>query len=304
MKRYVLCAAVGLLLVVLAGCGGGHDTERDRLLDSVRALMAGWANQDSALLNRYVSLDYAFDEQGKADHIAAIEADFPDIRSFDLTGVHVELLGGGLATARVQFTAELYADISSLDQTSSIMAWAPSTNVLNQIWIKDFDGVWRLAAEYLELSWVRDNRPDITDLSIQSGDYFAPGHVAQFSAYAVERGSSYRVTLWPSCIASSLFDPDYMFGWGSATYSGEMTVRSDASGEYSFSIIGQSDATGNPRMLGRTLRAEYIVVSDTAGKSIIIGGKVVPGSKQSLFRHLRIRRAVGQYRQPHPSAAR
>ncbi len=302
MKRLLAVLMAPVLLGLVTGCGHHGDADRANLLASVSGLMSGWVTENPIYLERNISADYAFDEQNKDDHIAAIVADFPDIRSVRVIRRQLEILSPNLASVQVEFTAELFADIASLDQPAPILAWVPNRNWLDQVWIKDFDGVWRLAAEYLQGSWVLDDTPAISSFSVSAGDQIRPGDTGPFSAAASAASSSYRVTLWPSCDAAASFDPLSDFGFGGATYDGEITVRSDALGEYSFSIIGQTDIVGSPHMVGRLLNAVYIVVSDRAGRAII-GGKTVPGNRQSLFRHLRIRRAAGQYREPRPGVA-
>jgi len=303
MKRWAWLALAALALGALAGCGGNHEnTDRDTLLASIGGLMTGWARQDSAYLDAFISADYAFDEQGKADHIAAIVADFPDLRNFRLVRQQVEIVSPNLASAQVEFTVQLIADVASLDQATATFAWVNSDNLLDQVWIKDFDGVWRLAAEYLKGSWVQDDTPVISSFSVQPGDQIPPGDTGPISAIGSAASPAERVTLWPDSVAAALFTPTFSFGFGSATYSGDITIRADALGEYSLAIIGQTDILGDPRMVGRLLQAEYIIVSTRAGRAFL-GGKVVPGNRQSIFRRLRIHRAAGQHRDPKPGTA-
>jgi hypothetical protein len=302
MKRWLMVGIAVLALGMLAGCGNDESSDTQALLTSVRGLMTGWATENPAYLQQYISEDYAFDEQNKADHIASIVADFPDIRNFRLINQRLDIVTSNIASVQVEFTASLFADIASLDEPTAILAWVPSDNTLDQVWIKDFDGVWRLAAEYLQGSWVRDDTPVIDFFSVAPGDRIAPGATGGFSATGSASSISYRVTLWPDSIAAAYFTPQFAFGFGVADYSGDITVRTDAFGEYSFSMIGQTDIIGNPRMVGRLLRAVYIVVSDRSTGRAIIGGKTVPGNKQSIFRLMRIRRSVGQLKEPRPGA--
>ncbi|HUT74042.1 MAG TPA: hypothetical protein VM221_04305 [Armatimonadota bacterium] len=301
-KRWALLVTALLALGLSGGCQDKDDVDRRRLLASVSGLMTAWAREDPALLERYISEDYAFDEQSKADHIAAIAADFPDLRDFRLARQQLEIISPNLASVQVEFSAQLLADVAALDHPTPILAWAPSVNALDQVWIKDFDGVWRLAAEYLQRSWVVDDTPVIGSFSVSPGDQIRPGDTGAFTAVASAASNSHRVALWPGCDAAQSFSPDFAFGFGVATYDGDITMRSDAFGEYSFAVIGQTDIPGSPRMLGRMLRAVYIVVSDRAGRAII-GGKTVPGNTQSVFRRMRIHRAAGRYREPRPGAA-
>lgn len=304
MTRWAAALLLVLAVGLLPGCDDDDEADLDRqyLLQSVSGLMTGWQTENPIYLERYISEDYAFDEQGKDDHIAGIVADFPDLRNFRVLRTWAQVVTPDLASVQVQFTAELLADIAALDEPTSILAWVRSDNMLDQVWIKDFDGVWRLGAEYLQSSWVLDDTPIITSFSVDPGDQIRPGDTGGFTSAASATSITHRVTLWPSSDAAAAFNPEYDFGFGSATYSGEVTIRSDAWGEYSFAMIGQSDIPGRPQMLGRTLRAVYIVVSDRAGRAII-GGKTVPGNKQSIFRRMRIRRAARQYREPIPGAA-
>ena len=302
MKRWVMVVTALLALALFSGCNDRQDPDREHLLASINGLMTGWVTENPTYLQRYTSNDYAFDEQNKADHIAAIVADFPDIRSLRVVRQQVEVVSPNLASAQVEFTAQLYADIAALDEPASILAWVASDNVLDQVWIKDFDGVWRLGAEYLQGSWVLDDTPVISSFSVQPGDQIPPGDTGAFSSVASAASNTHRVGLWPSSDAAAYFDPEFVFGFRSATYQGDITVRTDAYGEYSFAMIGQTDVPGTPRMLGRSLRAVYIIVSDRAGRAII-GGKVVPGNKRSVFRRMRIHRAAGHYDQPQPGAA-
>jgi len=299
MKRWLIVVPVLLVVGLLAGCGGGGNSDRDALLSSIRGYMTGWAQQNQSFLDAFVSADYAFDEQNNADHIASVVADFPDLRNLQVINQTVEILSPNLASATVEFTALLNADIASLDQPSSLFAFVPSDNFLSQIWIKDFDGVWRLAAEFLSASWVLRATPVINLLSPLEGDHIAPGAIGAVSALGSAADNSLRVTLFPDSIAAAAFDPTFAFGFGALQYDGEVTVRSDASGEYSLSVIGQTDAVGDPQMVGRALQAEFIVVSTRAGRAYY-GGKTVPGNRQSLFRYMRIRRAAGKYWQPKP----
>jgi len=302
MKHWVLLITALLALGLVAGCSDKEDPDLQRLIANVNSLMAGWATENELQLERLISADYAFDEQNKADHIAAIVADFPDLRNFRLVKQQVEVISPNLASVQVEFTAQLLADVAALDQAVEDFAWVPSYNVLDQVWIKDFDGVWRLAAEYLQGSWVLDDTPVISSFSVQPGDQIPPGDTGAFSSVASAASNTHRVGLWPSSDAAAYFDPEFVFGFRSATYQGDITVRTDAYGEYSFAMIGQTDVPGTPRMLGRSLRAVYIIVSDRAGRAII-GGKVVPGNKRSVFRRMRIHRAAGHYDQPQPGAA-
>lgn len=300
MKRWLLVALVLLGVAALAGCDRNEESADQRaLLSSVAGLMTGWATQNPIYFERFISEDYAFDEQNKADHIASIVADFPDLRNFRLVRQQLAVISADLASVQVEFTADLFADIAALDNPTALMAFVPSDNLLDQVWIKDFDGVWRLAAEYLQGSWVLDDTPVINAFSVAPGDQIAPGNTGEFSAAASASSTALRVMLFPSSDAAASFDPTFAFGFGAATYVGEIVVRSDAFGEYSFAMIGQTDIPGSPRMVGRLLRAVYIVVSDRAGRAII-GGKVVPGNRQSLFRRVRIHRAAGQYKEPTP----
>jgi len=299
MKRWLVVVPVLLAVGLLGGCGGGGNSDRDALLSSIRGYMTGWAQQNQSFLDAFVSPDYAFDEQNKADHIAAVVADFPDLRNLRVVSQTVDILSPNLASASVEFTALLNADIASLDQPTSIFAFVPSDNFLSQIWIKDFDGVWRLAAEFLSASWVRSATPVIELLSPLEGDHIAPGAIGAVSALGSAASNSLRVTLFPDSIAAASFVPTSVFGFGAVQYDGEITVRSDALGEYSLTMIGQTDAIGNPQMVGRSVRAEFIVVSTRAGRAYY-GGKTVPGNRQSLFRYMRIRRAAGKYWQPKP----
>jgi hypothetical protein len=303
MKHWTWLVLAALALSLLAGCGGGHENaDREALLTSISGLMTGWARQDSAYLEAFISEDYAFDEQGKADHIAAIVADFPDLRNFRLVRQQVDIVSPNLASAQVEFSVQLFADVASLDQVTATFAWANSDNLLDQVWIKDFDGVWRLAAEYLKGSWVQDDTPVISSFSVQPGDQIRPGDTGPISAIGSAASTGQRVTLWPDSVAAASFSPTFSFGFGAATYSGDITTRTDALGEYSLAMIGQSDIPGNPLMAGRLLRAEYIIVSTRAGRAFL-GGKVVPGNRQSIFRRLRIHRAAGKYQDPRPGTA-
>jgi hypothetical protein len=299
MKRWLIVVSVFLAVGLLAGCGGDHNSDRDALLSSIRGYMTGWVQENASFLNAYVSADYAFDEQNKADHIASIVADFPDLRDLKVVHQTVDLLSPNLASGTVEFTALLNADIASLDQPTSVFAFVPSDNFLSQIWIKDFDGVWRLAAEFLSGSWVLSASPVIELLSPLEGDQIAPGATGFVSALGSAANNSLRVTLFPDSIAAASFDPTSVFGFGAVQYDGDITVRTDALGEYALTMIGQTDAIGNTQMVGRSVRAEFIVVSTRAGRAYY-GGKTVPGNKQSLFRYVRIRRAAGKYFQPKP----
>ena len=300
MKHWALLVSALVALSLLAGCGGNHENvDRDALLASIGGLMTGWATQNESYLQQFISADYAFDEQNKADHIAAIVADFPDMRNLRLVRQQVEIISPNLASAQVEFTVQLFTDVASLDQASSIFAWAPSDNLLDQVWIKDFDGVWRLAAEYLKGSWVQRDTPVISSFSVQPGDQIAPGDTGAMSAVGSAENAGERVTLWPSCDAAASFNPTSVFGFGAAEYAGDVTMRTDALGEYSLAMIGQTDILGNVQMVGRLLTAEYVVVSTRSGRAFL-GGKVVPGNKQSVFRHMRIHRAAGKYREPRP----
>jgi hypothetical protein len=299
MKRWLIVVPVLLAIGLLAGCGGGGNSDRDALLSSVRGYMTGWARQSQSLLDAFVSVDYAFDEQNKADHIASVVADFPDLHNLQVVNQSVDIISPNLASAEVEFTALLNADIASLDQATSTFAFVPSDNFLSQIWIKDFDGVWRLAAEFLRASWVLSATPVINLLTPLDGDHIAPGAIGAVSALGSAADNSLRVTLFPDSVAAASFVPTSAFGFGALQYDGEITARSDASGEYSLSIIGQTDVIGNPQMVGRSLRAVFIVVSTRAGRAYY-GGKTVPGNRQSLFRYMRIRRAAGKYYQPKP----
>ncbi|UCH34472.1 MAG: hypothetical protein JSV65_18415 [Armatimonadota bacterium] len=301
MKRWVPLLVVLLAVVLLPGCGDDDDPDRRALLNSVNGLMTGWVQEDSRYLQLYISEDYAFDEQSKADHIAAIVEDFPYLRNLTFVRQHAQIVSPNIATVQVEFAADLLADIAALDYPTTIEAWVRTDNWFDQVWIKDFDGVWRLAAEYLQRSWVLDDTPVIDFFSVDPGDQIPPGDTGGFTASAYAGSTAHRVTLWPDSDAAAYFDPDYAFGFGSASYSGDITVRSDAYGEYSFAMIGQTDIPGSAQMLGRRLRAEYIVVSDRAGRAII-GGKTVPGNRQSIFRRMRILRAAGQREDPVPGA--
>ena len=307
MKRCILVLVLALAVGLLTGCDDDEDPDRRRLLSSIAGLMTGWATENPIYLEQFISEDYAFDEQNKDDHIAAIVADFPDLRNFRLVRQELDIIPPNIASVQVEFTADLFADVASLDEPAPILAWAASVNLLDQVWIKDFDGVWRLGAEYLQGSWVVDDTPVINTFSVDSGDQIRPGDTGLFSATASAASTAYRVVLWPSSDAADFFDPDFAFGFGSASYAGEIAIRSDAFGEYSFAMIGQTDVPGNPLMRGRLLRAVYIVVSDdpqalVAGRAII-GGKVVPGNRRSVFRRMRIRRAAGRYEEPTPGTA-
>jgi len=305
MKRGFALALVILAGLLLSGCdGNGGSSDRNALLASVRGLMTGWSTENPVFLEQYISQDYAFDEQNKADHIASIVADFPDIRNFRLVDQRLDIVSPNIASVQVEFTASLFADVASLDETLAIMAWVPSDNTLDQVWIKDFDGVWRLAAEYLQGAWVQDDTPVIDLFSVAPGDRIAPGATGSFSASGSASSIAQRVTIFPDSLAAASFVPDFAFGFGVADYSGEITVRTDAFGEYSFAMIGQTDIIGNPRMVGRLLRAVYIVVSDRSTGRAIIGGKTVPGNKRSIFRHVRIRRAVPDLKEPKPGTGR
>jgi len=304
MKRWALLVLAALVVGGLVGCGGNDAGDRGPLLTSVTGLMTGWANQNSAYLDAYISADYAFDEQNKDDHIASIVADFPDMRNFHVVRQELDIISPDLASVQVEFTAQLDADVASLDQLTSTYAWVNSRGLFDQVWIKDFDGVWRLAAEYLKGAWVQDDTPAMSHFSVQPGDQIQPGDTAPVSATGAASSTAQRVTLWPDCVAAASFSPSYDFGFGVATYDGDITTRTDADGEYSLAIIGQSDIVGDPRMVGRLLQAEYIVVSTRAAGRAFIGGKVVPGNRRSIFRRVRIHRAAGQVGSPRPGAAR
>jgi hypothetical protein len=302
MKRWTLLLVM-LALGFLAGCGGGGNPDQEALLASIRGYFSGWAQQNPALINAFVSADYAFDNQGKADHVAAIAADFPDMANFRLVRQTVDILSPNLASATVEFTMLLNADIASLNQPTSIFQFVPSDNFMSQVWIKDFDGVWRLGAEFLSASWVLSATPVINLLTPLDGDTIAPGAVGGVSALGSAASTGERVTLFPDSVAASSFVPTFSFGFGVADYRGEVTIRTDAFGEYSLSTIGQTDIIGSAKMVGRSLRSVFIVVSTRKVSRAFLGGKTVPGNKQSLFRYMRIRRAAGQYGQPRPGKA-
>jgi len=304
MKRWMLLLLVVLALGLFAGCGDHGNPDRDAVLASMREYFSGWAQQKPTLIADFVSADYAFDEQNKADHVAAVVADLQNMANFRLVNQTVDIVAPDLASASAEFTALMDVDVSALDQPPGNFQFEPSDNSLSQVWIKDFDGVWRLAAEFTAAAWVKSATPVINLLTPQDGDQIVPGGVGAVSALGSASSTAQAVALFPDSIAANSFVPDSAAGFGAANYSGQVNIRTDAFGEYSLAMIGQTDMPGNPMMVGRSLRGVFIVVSTRAVGRAFLGGKTVPGNKQSLFRYMRIRRAAGQYKQPRPGKAR
>jgi hypothetical protein len=291
MKRRLAINGILLAIVVaLCGCGGGgKNPDEARIERNFLALMQGWANEDLLPFELYISENYAFDEQGKADHIAAIQADFAWISNFRLLGYSIDLASADLAYVRANATMQIYADVAALDYPQAIVQWSRSDQVLEQIWVRDFDGVWRLGAEFVSRGWVLGNTPSISDVSVQPGAVFLPGSTRAVYGLAVG-GDDLRVTLWPDSAAAAGFSPESVYGFGSASYSGNFVVRSDAWGEYAFTFIGQTDRLGQAKMVGRNLWATFIEVQQTLAPSAK-KKNIIAGNRISMFRHLRIKGA-------------
>jgi len=286
-------ALLGILAAaLLAGCGGGGGKSADeaRIEQNLLRLMQGWKFEDIQPFLLFISEDYAFDEQGKADHIASVEADFPFISNFTLAGYNIDVLSGQMASATVNVRFNLVADVSALDQPTSDFQQVSSAAVLEQVWVRDFDGVWRLAAEFTSRAWVLRDLPTIFDISVLPGATFRAGQI--YDVFGGARASSdLRITMFPDSVAAADFQPDSIFGFGVTTYSGDFLVSSAAVGEYAFAFIAQADRPGQPVMIGRALRANFIEVQQAAAAA---KKRVIPGNRISMFRHMRIKSATGQ----------
>jgi hypothetical protein len=302
MRRAAL--AIVVAFGVLAGCGGGTESEESKaeraIKKNILRLAAGWQYEDPGPFYAYYSEDYDFDEVGKEDHLQSIFDDFPYIRNWRLRTYEVDVVDATLALARMHFYMTFYADISALDQPDSFYAWVQSRNVLSQVWKRDFDGVWRVAAEYLSAGWVLGDSPEIGDFSVWSGDEFRAGWTYRISASADMPDSSYRVTLWPDCFAGEAFDPGSAYGWRGVSYFGDFMVRDDALGEYALSFIGQADRPPRTTMLGRRIDAVYIVVYGRSGEKRARQYRAPTGVRKSPFRLLRIHGSAGQSPRPEP----
>lgn len=280
-----ICILLAFALA-LCGCGGGGKSpDETRIERNFLALMQGWATEDLVPFDLYISQDYAFDEQGKADHIASVQTDFASISDFRLLSYDINMVSSGFAQARATVTMLIEADVSALDFPTPIVRWVRSDQVIEQVWIRDFDGVWRVGAEFVSRAWVLANTPSIFDLSVQPGDVFRAGTVRAVAATASASGGL-RVTLQPDSVAAASFTPGSVYGFGSATYSGQFAVRPDASGEYAIVFIGQGDRLGQSTMIGRSLSATFIEVEQSAPSA---KKKISPGNRISMFRHLRIK---------------
>jgi len=302
MRRAGLLVVVGAL-AFLAGCGGGGgggSSVQDVIRTNLLRVAAGWQHQDTAPFYAYYSEDYDFDGLGKADHLQSIFSDFSSIRNFRVLKVSISVQSATFALARMDFSMQLFADIASLDQATAIEAWANSRNEISQVWKRDFDGVWRIAAEYLAAAWVLGDSSHIATNSVLAGDQFLAGTVHQVFATAFAPDASYRVTLYPDSFAASSFNPASTFGWQSADYSGDFTVSSTAFGEYAFSWIGQADRPPRTTMIGRRIDAVFIVVSTAAGQKPERHYRAPTGIRRSVFRMIRIHGSAGQNPFPQP----
>lgn len=298
----LLAVALGLGLVL--GCGGDDDREEPRPEQQIRhnllRLAAAWQNEDPGPFHAYYSEAYDFDEVGKQDHLDSIFEDFPYIRDWRLTGYNVDVVSADLALAEMHFAMSLHADISALDNPETVEEWVESRNVLLQVWQRDFDGVWRVAAEYLAEAWVMGDSPRINDFSVEPGDEFTAGLAHGISADAEMPDSRYRVTLWPDCFAAEGFDPEWADGWRGVGYYGDFVVRDDAWGEYALSFIGQADRPPGTTMIGRRIDAAYIVVVSRSGQKPARQHRAPTGVRKSVFRLLRIHGSADQNRCPEP----
>lgn len=296
MARFFAIGAV-LAPLVLSGCGGGggKSANEARIEQNLLRLAQGWKFEDILPFQLYVSEDYAFDEQGKADHIASIEADFPFISNFALAGYDIDVLSGQLASARMDVRFTLLADVSAVDNPTADYQQVAAASVIEQVWVRDFDGEWRVAAEFTSRAWVLRDLPTIYDMSVLPGATFRAGQTYDVSGSA-RAGTDPRITIFPDSVAAEQdgFVPESAFGFGDVTYSGDFLVRSTALGEYAFAFIAQADRPGQATMLGRTLRANFIEVQQAAGAAPAAKKRIVPGNRMSMFRHLRIKSAAGQ----------
>jgi len=287
IRRVAAMCAVAAFALALCGCGGGGKSPDEmRIERNFLALMRGWENKDLLPFELYISQDYAFDEQGKADHIASVQADFASISDFRLLSYDISVVSSGLARVHAKVTMLLQADVASLDSATAIIRSVRSDQVFEQAWIRDFDGVWRVGAEFVSRAWVLADTPDIFDFSVQPGDVFQARTTRAVAATA-STSAGLRATLSPDSLAAASFTPQSVFGFGSATYSGNFVVRSDAFGEYSFTFIGQADRLGQSTMVGRSLSATFIEVEQIPVPSA--QKKIVAGNRISMFRHLRIK---------------
>jgi len=296
MKR-ATWLSLAVAVVLLAGCGGDDDEQSSAeraIRSNLLRLATAWQYEDTGPFYTYYSEDYDFDEMGKDDHLQSIFADFPYIRDWHLSKYEINVQDSTYALVRMHFSMELYADVSSLDYPTTIERWVESKNEILQVWKRDFDGVWRVAAEYLAAAWVLRNSPDIRSLSVVSGDQFHAGSAYGISALGLTNSGSYRVTLWPDCYAADYFDPDYAYGWAAADYYGDFAVRDAAYGEYALSFIGQTDRPPEDTMVGRRIEAEYVVVYDSSGQKPVRQYRAPTGTRKSVFRLMRIHGSAGQ----------
>jgi len=281
-----LILAVLLVVGTLAGCGGGGGDSA--LGSNVNAVISGWRALDASRVAPYVSDSYYFNGTDRAGYLSGLAADFADIDSVTNTSYDVTSRDADHAWVEVHFVAYMYLDIASLDH-EPIYDVAYTRNTLRQLWIKDFDGEWRIIAEYLRSAYAVRNTPVLSDLSLTDGDSWRAGTSHLTWGTASADSTRYRVTMWVDLPAASTLPPAN-FGWGAVDFEGTVTVDPLADGPYAFSYIGQTDDPATIYMRGRTLRGVYLEIY---GAAFAGPRKPAPAAQvKSSLAPLRIRHAA------------
>lgn len=268
-KRLVAVVVLAVMAALLAaGCGGSSGPAG---LDSaIRAVEEGWRDRDASRIAPYVSADYYFDGLDDSQYLSDLAAQFAEMDTVSMKGHEIEVSETGYAWVRMDFTAYARLDVAAMHITNPIYERAFISETMRQLWIKDFDGRWRLAAEYVLRGYALRDTPDISYVSLVDGDELRAGTSVTVYGTADSNNNDYRVTMWVDA-----FDQigTGMFGWEQVDFQDVLTVPSTAYGPYAVSFVAQTDDPNASRMRGRTLESVYV---DIYGTYSPFGGEKKP----------------------------